>query len=202
MKTKNNFPKFTTIKPENIEAELSVLLKDNLSFITERLAEGEPFNWDNFMQPQEEREDKLNQFWSRIHHLNSVINSPALRKSHQACLPKLSEYATALSHNQTYYQAVKSMVDSPDYEALNTAQKKVIEHQLRDFKLAGVALPTKQKQKFAELSKKLSQLTSKFEENILDATQAWTKCFDDKKLLAGFPEHAMPAAAEAAEKRK
>lgn len=198
---KNDLPQFSQIKPEKIETQLTKLLNYNQKTIEKRLAKGGPFNWDNFMQPMEDIDDKLHQFWAPIGHMNAVVNSPAIRDAYNACLPKLSDYSTALAHNRDYYEATKSIADSQEFSELNFAQQKLIENELRDFKLAGAALPPEEKKQFAELSKKLSQLTTKFEENILDATQGWTKLVTDESDLAGLPEFAIQAAAANAERR-
>ena len=189
------------IKPENFEAELTQILDDNRKAIA-ALLEQPQFTWKNFMQPLELIDDKLNQFWSPVEHLNAVINSEVLREAYNACLPKLSDYATELSHNQKYYNAVQSIADNSNFSNLDKAQQKVIKNELRDFKLAGIALPPEKKKEFAVLAKKLSQLCTKFEENVLDATQGWVKLVTDEKELSGIPEHAIQAAAAAAKARE
>jgi len=197
---KNDLPRFNNINPENIADDLSQLLDDNRTAI-DALLKLPHYTWQNFMAPLEDLNDKLNQFWAPVGHLNSVINSPELRKAYNACLPKLSDYATALSHNEQYYNAVKSIAESETFSSLSVAEQKAVENELRDFKLAGVALPADKKKQFAALTKKLSQLTTKFEENVLDATQAWTKLVEDKKTLAGLPAHAIQAASNTAKKQ-
>lgn len=197
---KNNLPQFSQINTDTIEPDLTQLLAHNRAAIEERIAQGGPFTWDNFIRPLEDLENQLHQFWAPISHLNAVVNTPALRKAYNACIPKLSDYSTALSHNKAYYNAVQSITSSDAFKDLDFAQQKVIEHEARDFKLAGVALPPEQKKMFAKLSKKLSQLTTKFEENILDATHGWTKLVTNEKELAGLPEFAVQVAADAAKK--
>lgn len=198
---KNDLPQFSKLDPSSVETHLTELLKNNMTEIKKHLLNGKPFNWDNFMRPLEDIDDRLSQFWTAVSHLNAVVNSPELREAYNACLPKLSDYSTELSHNKDYYDAVKSIADSDNFKALDFAQKKLIEHELRDFKLSGIALPPEQKKTFAELSKTLSQLTSKFEENILDSTHDWTKLVKDEKELEGLPDFAIQAAADAAKKR-
>lgn len=195
-------PDFSKVNPSTLKNDLDALLVKNREAIEQRLEKGEPFNWENFIEPIEEMSDALHQFWAPVSHLNAVVNSEALREAYNQCLPLLSDYASALSHNVNYFKAIESIAESADYQDYDFAQKKLIEHELRDFKLSGVALPEAQKKQFAELSKKLSQLTTKFEENLLDATHAWTKLVTDEKELSGLPTHAVESAKEAAEKTK
>jgi len=194
----NNLPKFSQIKIENIESELSQLLQNNRQRINELLQQPQAFTWQNLMQPLEDLDDRLHNYWSSISHLNAVKNSKALRAAYNACLPKITDYHTELSHNQKFYQAIQSIADNNEYQQLNPAQRKVIDNAIRDFKLAGVALSAAEKKQFATLCKQLSKLTTQFEENVLDATHDWTKFIDDKKQLSGLPAHAIQAAAETA----
>jgi len=199
---KETLPQFDAINPDTIEAKLKQLLNRNKGFIDDRLAKGPPFTWDNFIEPIETLEDELHQFWSITSHLNSVTNTPVLRKVYNTCLPQLSDYSTQLLHNKEYYEAIRfiAAVDQKE-KNLDFAQKKMIENALRDFKLAGVSLAPEEKEKFANLSKTLWQLTTKFGENVLDATQAWTKLISNKSILSGLPQHALETAAAAAQKQ-
>ncbi len=150
------------------------------------------------MQPLEELSDRLSNFWAPINHLHAVVNSPALREVYHRCLPKLADYQTELGHNQKLYQAIQSIANHLEYQRLNAAQRKVIDNYLRDFTLSGVSLPPEQKRRFSELAKSLSELATRFEENVLDATQAWAKHITDEKELSGIPPHAIALAKQTA----
>ncbi|WP_423063285.1 oligopeptidase A [Candidiatus Paracoxiella cheracis] len=200
--TQMPLPLFSTINPVEIEPRLDHILQANRQHVQQILQQGDHFTWENLMQPLEDLEDELNEFWEPIAHLNAVVNSPELRDAYNASLPKITEYYTELSHNQELYEAISSIGHELEYQRLNSAQRKVIDNELRDFKLSGIALPAAKKQRFAELCKQLSQLCSKFEENVLDATQGWTKHITDEKKLAGLPEHAIAAAKQTAEQRQ
>lgn len=195
-------PKFSSINLDNVEAELDQRLKSNLSKINELVKAGPPYSWQSLMQPLEEVDDQLDSYWSLIGHLYGVANSEKLRKVYHACLPKLSEYQTEISHNQALYEAILSIARSEEYSRLDRAQRKVIDDAIRDFKLAGVSLPPAKKAQFAEISKTLSKLTSTFEDHLLDATQAFIKHVTDEKELSGIPDHAIAAAQQAATQRK
>lgn len=180
-------PQFTSLNVAQIRDDLTILLESNIALIDRLLSQKEPFNWANLMAPIEDLEDKLSKFWSPIGHLNGVMNTEILRDAYESCLPLLSEYSTKLSHNKKFYEAIQSIADSDAYNTLNDAQKKIIQNSLRDFKLSGVSLAEDKKKQFAKISKTLSELHNKFENNILDATKAWTKHITDETVLSGIP---------------
>ncbi|MDP1574836.1 MAG: M3 family metallopeptidase [Coxiellaceae bacterium] len=194
-----SLPAFKHISIESTEKNLDHLLKHNLEII-DQLCEQKNFTWDNLMRPIENLTDQLHQLWSPIQHLSAVVNSQQLRAVMNACLPKLSDYHTHLGHHEKLFRAMESLKNSAEFETLSQAQKMAIDHELRDFKLNGIALSPEKKTRFAELSKALSQESHKFEENVLDATMAFKKNILDEKLVSGIPEHAKNAAKAAAKK--
>jgi len=194
-------PIFSDIHPEAIEPAVKQLIAQNRAVLSQLLEQKE-FTWDNFMAPLEEMDDQLSRLWSPISHLHSVAESEALRAAYNTCLPLLTEYHTDVMQNETIYNAVESIFKSPAYTHFNTAQQKVITHLLRDFRLAGVHLPPIEKSRFAELQKQLSQLSTKFSENILDATHAWTLHVTDPEALLGLPEQSLKIAAQTAQQRE
>lgn len=192
-------PQFSAIQVDRIESDLEQLLSDCLQAIDSLLNATSDYTWENLMQPFEALDDRLTQFWSPISHLNSVMNNAALREAYEACLPKLSDYGTAVSHNHKLYEAIQAIKESQAFAALDLAQQKVIENNLRDFKLSGVSLDAKKKADYAAISKRLSALTNQFENHILDATKAWTKHITDDALLSGLPDIAKQQAAATAQ---
>ena len=200
--TMTGLPPFSRITAEHVEPAIDTLLAENRKAVEVLLAATEDYTWDNLIQPLEDMDDRLSRVWSPISHMNSVVNSEALRAAYNACLPKLSEYGTEMGQNVRLYQAYKAIRDSKQYEQLDTAQKKVIDNALRDFHLSGVDLPDDKKARFKKIQQQLSQLTTKFEENVLDATQGWTKHIDDETRLAGLPESACAMAKQAAAQKQ
>ncbi|MGD8408187.1 MAG: oligopeptidase A [Thiohalophilus sp.] len=191
-------PPFSKIKPEDVEPAVDTLLKQNREQLQHLLTNTGKYSWDNLIQPLEEMDDRLDRVWSPVSHMNSVVNSDELREAYNACLPKLSDYGTELGQNEQLYRAYKSIADSPEYEQLGAAQKKIIDNALRDFHLSGVDLPADKKQRYKEIQQRLSSLTTKFEENLLDATHAWHKQITDESQLSGLPESARAMAKQAA----
>lgn len=193
-----DLPPFSTIKAEHVEPAIDQLLAESRTKIAALLAQSQAFNWDNLVLPMDEMAARLGQAWGPVSHLNAVCNSQELREAHEACLPKLSEFWTELGQNKQLFNAYQSIANSAVSEQLNVAQRKVLEHELRDFRLSGIDLPTDKQQRYAEIQKQLSELSSRFSNNLLDATQAWTKHITDAAALAGVPESAMAQMAQAA----
>ena len=194
-------PPFRHILPQHVEPAIDAVLAENRAILKTVLEQDKPCSWDALVQPLEEMEDRLSRIWSPVSHMNSVVNSEPLRKAYNACLPKLSDYSTETGQNRPLYEAFKSLADSPGYARMNRAQQRIIDNALRDFRLAGVDLPAEKQDRYKTIQQRLSRLTSKFEENLLDATQAWTKPITDEAQLAGLPESARAQARQAAEQR-
>ncbi|MBN4053239.1 M3 family metallopeptidase, partial [bacterium AH-315-L15] len=135
-----------------------------------------------------------------VSHMNSVVNSDALRDAYNACLPKLSDYATEMGQNAQLFRAHQQIAEEPVYDPLDTAQKKIIDNAMRDFRLSGIALAPDAKSRYKTIMQELSALTSKFSDNLLDATHAWKKGVTDKTQLAGLPESALAMAKQIAER--
>ncbi len=150
----------------------------------------------------DELHDRLGKAWSPVSHLNAVCNSAELRDAYEGCLPLLSAYWTELGQNSELFKAYEALASSPESKGYDVAQKTILEHALRDFRLSGIDLPADQQQRYAEIQTRLSELGSRFSNQLLDATQAWTKHVTDEAALAGLTDSAkaqMQAAAQAKE---
>ncbi|MDG6896295.1 oligopeptidase A [Volucribacter amazonae] len=197
----HQLPAFSQIKPEHIKPAIEQLIQDCRA-TTEKLLENAPhFSWDNFCQPLAEVNDRLSKAWSPVSHLNSVKNSPELREAYQACLPLLSEYGTWVGQHQGLYNAYLQLKNSPEFAQLSVAQQTAINNSLRDFKLSGISLPADKQQRYGEIVARLSELSSQFSNNVLDATMGWEKIISDKSELAGLPESALEAAQQSAQSK-
>ena len=191
-------PNFDEVQVDQIESAISQHLQDNLDAVS-RLSQQASPSWSSLVEPLEELDDVLSKAWSPVSHLNSVMNSDALRAAYNACLPKLSAYSTELGQNKALQQAYQSIKDSDEFAKLTTAQQKTINNALRDFHLAGVDLPADKKKRYGEIRSRLSELSSKFSENVLDATNKWEKHITDQTQLAGIPESSLAGFAQAAQ---
>ena len=199
--TPASLPHFSAIKPEHVVPAIDELLSRNRARVAE-LVEQPMTDWQSLVGEIEQLNDELAQAWSPVSHLNAVQNTDEMREAYNACLPKLSEYFTELGQNEKLYQAFEAFAATDAFTALTTAQKKVITNSLRDFRLSGIGLEGEQQKRYAQLQLELSELTTKFSENVLDATQGWVKQVTDEAELAGLPEHVLVAAKAAAEERE
>jgi len=191
-------PPFSDIAAEHVEPAIDALLTESRQKVADLLSANDTYNWDNLIQPIEDIDEKLSRCWSPVSHMNSVVNSDELRKAYNACLPKLSEYGTEMGQNAALFAAYQQVRNSDEFKQLDAAQKKIINNGLRDFELSGIGLNDTDKQRYKTLMQELSKLTSKFEENVLDATHGWEKYIDDEKLLAGLPDTAIALARQSA----
>ncbi len=192
-------PLFAAIQPDHIEPAITQLLDQARAVVAAQLQAQSDYTWENLIDPIDDAEDQLNRAWSPVSHLNAVMNSDALRAAYNACLPKLSEYATEMGQNEALFKAYRAIAESHSYSLLNKAQQKIIQNALRDFKLSGIDLDTEKQQRYKDISLELSNLASQYEENLMDATNAWRKWITDEQILAGLPVTAMAQAKQSAE---
>jgi len=195
-------PQFSKIKTEHVEVAIDTLLADARSIVKKQLQATKKYSWENLVEPIENIEDKLNKAWSPISHINSVINTDEMRDAYNACLPKLSEYSTEMGQNKALFNAYQYIANSDVYPSLKQAQQKIITNALRDFRLSGIDLSEQKQQRYKEISQELSRLSSKYEENLLDATNDWGKLITDIDLLAGLPKNALMQAKQTAENQQ
>ncbi|WP_018936435.1 M3 family metallopeptidase [Thioalkalivibrio sp. ALJ24] len=182
-------PAFRAIEPDHVIPAIDQLLTENRREIERLVAEaGEAPTWDTLVAPLQRLENRLENAWSPVSHLNSVMNSPALREAYNACLPRLSDYSSWLSQHQGLYRAFRALADGEEYPRLSPARRKVIDDALRDFHLSGVDLPRESRDRLRAIDSRLSELTASFEENVLDATQSWRYPIHDESELAGLAE--------------
>jgi oligopeptidase A len=191
-------PPFSQIEIVHIEPAIKQLIERNMQSIDALLVSADNYSWDSLLQPIEELEDELTNAWSPIGHLNGVMNNDELRDAYNACLPLLEEYSTWRGQHTGLCAAYQQIADNEDFADLTVAQQAAINHALRDFRLGGIALPEEKKQQYGALKKRLSELGSKFSENVLDATNAWSKQLSEEEL-AGLPATALASARQAAE---
>ena len=197
--TFTDLPPFSQIKPEHIKPAIEHVIDDCRAKIEQVLADNAEPTWENVIAPIEEADDRLGRVWSPVSHMNSVMNSEALREAYESCLPLLSEYGTWVGQHKGLFEAYKTIKASDAFAKLSQAEKKTITDALRDFELSGIGLPVEQQRRYGEISKRMSELGSQFSNNVLDATMGWSKHITDEKELVGMPESALAAAQAAAQ---
>lgn len=191
-------PPFSQIQASHIVPAIQTLTQQNLTALEQQLQSlGEP-DWKNLAAPLEAREDRLSQAWAPVSHLNSVANTPELRQAFEQAVAVLTGYNTAMGQNEKLYASYKALRNGPAFKGLRQAQRQAVDNALRDFELAGVGLDASRKARYGQIKTRLSELSNRFSNNVLDATQAWNKHVVDEQELAGLPPSAVAAAKQAA----
>ena len=198
----SGLPRFADFDAVHVAPAVDQLLAENRALIARVAADSAPPTWDNFVGPLEDANERLHRAWGQVGHMNAVMNSPQLREAYNANLPKITQYYTELGQNEGLYRKFKALRAGAGFAALGAPQKKIIDNELRDFRRGGAELAADQKQRYTEISDRLSILGSRFSDNVLDATNAWTHLVTDEAELAGLPEDAREAAHAAAEADK
>lgn len=183
----NQLPNFFEINLDTFNQNLNDMLNRHRQQI-KRLTEQTDVNWQNTMATLEDMDDELGQFWSPVSHLHSVVNNDKLREVYKEAIGAISQYSTEVGQNKALYETIKAI--KPE----NPTQTKILADEQLAFELSGVALAKEKKARFAEIQNKLSQLSTQFETNLLDATQAWKKEINNSERLKGLPEHALNTA--------
>jgi oligopeptidase A len=191
-------PFFTNFDIKTYQTEFAQLLQTNRVKIN-TLLQSEEFTWDNLIHPMDELSNNLHIKWALLSHMHNVVDTEEVRNTYNNCLPLLTEYQSDLGQNKALYSAYQAISESNFFAEFTPEKRRTIANNLRDFHLCGVDLPEDKKITFRELEKKLAELTTRFEENVLDATHAWQKQITDIRLLAGLPEHVIAYAKNQAE---
>lgn len=194
----HELPPFTDIRPEQVEPAIEKLIDQNRIALEAQLAGLKEVTWDSLIEPIDTRNDVLNQAWSPVSHLNSVVNSDALREAYNNCVGKLAQWETEVGQNQGLFQAYKTLSESEHFARLTQAQRHSIKLALQSFHLSGVSLPKDKKQQFSRLTQRLAELSSTFGDNLMDATQAWNLLISDAEELAGVTDSSLALFAQAA----
>ncbi len=193
-------PRFAAINAGHIAPAIDRLLAENRACIDMLTRPETPATWAAFVSPLEDANERLARAWGVVGHLHGVLDSPELRAAYNANQPKIVQYYTELGQNLQLFDKYKSLGALPEFAALAQAQRQIVENEIRDFRLSGAELSQDKKQRFAAISEELAQLATKFSENVLDATNAFSLYVEDRSELAGIPEDVIDAARAAADK--
>jgi oligopeptidase A len=194
----SGLPRFAEIRPEHVVPAVDVLIADARATIEQIASVAHEPAWESFVQPLADAEDRLERAWGQISHLNAVVNTPALREAYNTSLPKVTAFHTELSQDERLFAGFRALAKAPEAATFDAAIGTMIEHALRDFRLSGVELPPAQKARFKVVDEELASLGSRFEDNVLDATNDYALFIEDAADLAGVPADVLAAAAEAA----
>ena len=184
-------PVFSSLKAEEVVPAVREMLADAREKL-EQIRQAEP-GWETTVLPLELLNHQISRAWSPVSHMNSVVNTPELRQAYNQCLPLLSDFFTQLSQDQILYQAYcKTDQNEKD---LSTEQRQVLKLAIQDFRLGGVGLDHDKQLLFSENISKLATLQSRFEENLLDAGNAWKRQISDPAIVSGLPANLLESAA-------
>lgn len=193
-------PRFSDITPDIIKPAIQQILEEGRQKIGE-IEHLQSVEWSRLVEPLELIDDRLSRAWSPVRHLNSVKSSDELRDVYNECLPLLSEYSTELAQNQNLFKAYQQLANASNFKQLSQAQQKTITDSLLHFKLGGVDLTGDDKKRFQDIQKSLSEIQSKFENNLLDSTQSWQLLLEDNSRLEGLPDYALNMLKQYAEQK-
>jgi oligopeptidase A len=192
--------RFNDVRPEHVAPAIDALIEHAAAVVNNLEAPLEPVTWDNFVVPLEEASERLGRAWGVVNHLNSVMDTPELRAVYNETQPKITEFWTALGQNEALFDKYKALRASPEFNNFTPARKKIVEDALRDFRLGGAELPAAKKERFAAIQEQHAAVSTRFSENVLDATNDYKLVVATIEELAGVPEDAIAAARAAAEK--
>ena len=181
-------PQFDQITLDQLKINIQQSIENGQKFIQELQAVPESIQEQlKVLEQIDTLENQMSESWGVLSHLNAVMNNTETREVYQSLLPSLSEYYTQLGQHTALYQTYQHVHDSSLFESFPAAQQSAIKLALRDFKLSGVALEGEAKERYAQISARLSQLSSDFSNHVLDATQAYFKPLTEQQLK-GLPE--------------
>ena len=195
----SGLPKFDQVKAEHVTPAITHLLENGRILIEKLATDSQEPTWDNFAKPLEDMEEHISRAWSQVGHMNAVVNSPELREAYNDSLPKLTDFYSDLSQDERLYAKFRALKNSSGFSKLTSTQKKIIENEVRDFRLGGAELAESDKVRFKAIQESLSKLTTKFEENLMDTTNDFAHFVENASDLKGVPEDAIQAAQEAAQ---
>ncbi|MBU0689051.1 MAG: M3 family metallopeptidase [Gammaproteobacteria bacterium] len=195
----SGLPRFAEIKPQHVAPAIDRLLEENRALNVRQLSDAVAPTWDDFVRPMEDANERLSRAWGPVGHLNAVMNSPELREAYNSTLPKITQYYAELGQNQSLFEKFKSLRASAEFDTLSPARKQVIENELRDFRLGGAELPEDKKARYMQVQERLSELSSRFSDNLLDATNDFTLLVEQRGEVTGMPEDVLQTARETAE---
>ncbi|OJZ04369.1 MAG: oligopeptidase A [Thiobacillus sp. 63-78] len=195
----SGLPRFAEFKPEFVTPAIDQLLSDARAAVEQAVAVGTPAEWAAFVAPLDDANEKLGRAWGQVSHLHSVMDSPALREVYNVNLQKITVYYAELGQNEALFTKFKALKAGAGFAALSDARRKIVDNELRDFRLGGAELPADKKARFMQVQEALAQLSAKFEENLLDATNDFALYVDDAARLAGVPDDVLSMMKTAAE---
>ena len=193
-------PAFNEIRAEHVVPGIRALLEDCETQLVqlERLADSDRCTWETLMDPMEAMGDQLSQAWGAVTHLKAVKDTEDLRKAVEEVQPEQVKFGLRIAQSEDLYKGFKKLRDASSYDGMGEAQKRVIDHEILGAELAGIALGTEERERVTAIQQRLSELSTKFSNNVLDATKAFQRVVTEKAEVDGLPESALELAAQTA----
>jgi len=190
-------PPFDLIRAEQVEESISQLLQEleaKLSYLESNIVP----TWEGLVEPLTAIEERFSWSWGIVGHLMGVQNSPELRQAYENIQPEVIKFSSRIGQSKPIYQGFKSLKNSKDWENLLPAQKRIVESSLKDAQLAGVGLEGESLERFNQNRLLLAELSTKFSNNVIDATKAFKLELSQPEDVAGLPESLLSLAAQSA----
>lgn len=194
----SGLPRFADFQTEYVTTAIDALLKENHMLLEQVRSDRQPVTWQNFVQPMVDANERLSRAWGQVSHLNAVMNNLQLREVYNQNLPLITQFYAELSQDLALFEKFKQLRKSNEFQGLSTARKKIIDNELRDFRLGGAELTADKKQRFLEIQEALSKLSSNFSDNLLDATNAFALYIENEETVKGIPNDVLQMAQEQA----
>ncbi len=190
----SGLPRFDAIRPEDVAPAIDELVARARAAAEGVATDARPATWDTVVAPLDDALDLLDRSWSAVNHLNAVVSTPALRDAYHASLPKITALYADLAQDERLYARYKALAAAPAFAQEDAARRKVVANELRDFVLGGAELPAERKARLKSVEEELADLSAKFDDNVLDATNDFALYVDDEARLAGIPADVLAAA--------
>jgi oligopeptidase A len=190
----SDLPLFDQIKPEHVAPAVDVLLADADKALETVTAPGFPAEWLAISKVLDVSSERFSRSWGAVGHLNAVVDTPELRAAYNEAMPRVTAFWTRLGSDERLYAKYKAI----DPSKLNPEQRQAHKNAVRNFVLGGAELQGAAKERFAVIQERQAELSQKFSENALDATDAFSH-FTTLEELDGVPADVISAARAAAE---
>ena len=194
----SGLPRFGAINVSHVQPAIETLIAENRALVERLVASDAAPTWDNFVLPLDDANERLSRAWGQVGHLNAVVNTPELRAAYNSVLPAVTQYFSGLGQDERLFRAYKAIRASAQFASLDAAQKQTLENELRDFRLGGAELAADKKARFLAVQEELAALSSRFNDNVLDATNDFALYITDENQLSGLPDDVKQTAKEAA----
>jgi oligopeptidase A len=195
----SGLPRFDAIRVEHIAPAIDRLLDDARAAVEAIAADPRPAAWTSVAEPVADALDPLERAWGAVSHMNAVVSTPELRDAYNAVLPRVTAFYTELGQDLRLFDRYRALAASREFDTLEAAKRRLVENELRDFRLSGAELPDQRKARLKAVREELATLSATFDDNLLDETNDWALYVERSEDLAGVPDDVRDQARAAAQ---